>query len=283
MQTRGPSIHERIVMPPGMDGAILVHRWRGHLHPRHRHDCLEFNLGLQGTGVNDIGLRRYPIGPGVLTWLFPGQDHQLVEQSRDFSMWVVSFTPRMVERWCLRDAALLAEQDPPGHHSRRLADDDARDLAGILRTLRDLPGDSATLNAGLGFLLRAAWAMYRRAPELPGTSTLHPAVAEAARLISSQPGLAGEELAARTGLSRSRLSRLFHQQLGETIQARRERVRIEAFIGRHRQERSPRRRSLLSDALAAGFGSYAQFHRAFRRIMGTSPGVWSTSERHYGG
>jgi len=91
----------------------------------------------------------------------------------------------------------------------------------------------------------------------------------------------GDELAARVGLSRARLSRLFHRELGETLVGRRERLRVEAFL-RRREERPGA--DLLSDALAAGFGSYAQFHRSFRRITGVAPRDWAAGrgDGHYG-
>ncbi len=275
-----PGQMQEIPVPAGLDGSVFVHRWAGRVHPRHRHAVLEFNLGIRGVGVNELGRRRYPIGPGVLTWLFPGQEHQLVEQSPDFAMWVAVVRPEAVQRWCGPDLVMLGQDDPPGHHSRRLTDEDFNDLTGSLRILHGIQGDPVSANAGLGFLLRTAWSMYQRAPELPGEGTVHTAVAEAARLIASQPGLNGEELAARVGLSRARLSLLFHQQMGETIVARRERVRIEAFLRRRRQARSG---SLLGEALFAGFGSYAQFHRAFRRVLGVNPRTWLAGERHYGG
>jgi AraC-like DNA-binding protein len=67
--------------------------------------------------------------------------------------------------------------------------------------------------------------------------------------------------------------------MGETIQARRERLRISAFVTRRQASHG----SLLIDALDAGFGSYAQFHRAFRRVMGVTPRSWLGNQRHYGG
>ncbi len=273
-----PCHQEDIRLPPGLEGTVFVYRPRDRLHPRHRHEVLEFNLGIQGAAVNDLGTRRYPIASGVLTWLFPGQGHQLVDQSADFAMWVVVLSPAAVARWSRPDLPLLRQTDPPGHHSRRLTDDDARDLAGHLRSLHGMLGDAAAANAGVGFLLRTAWAMFRRAPELPGDGSVHPAVVEAARLLAQQPVLTGEELAARSGLSRARLSRLFHQQIGETILARRERTRVESFLRRRQQARPG---TMLGDALAAGFGSYAQFHRAFRRIMGVTPSRWGKAEQHY--
>lgn len=66
-------------------------------------------------------------------------------------------------------------------------------------------------------------------------------------------------------LSPSRLSRLFHEQTGETIAAFRNRQRIARFHA------GDPRTTLLECALAAGFGSYAQFHRVYRAMVGGTP------------
>jgi AraC-like DNA-binding protein len=52
------------------------------------------------------------------------------------------------------------------------------------------------------------------------------------------------------------------------ITGSRNRVRLDRFIAMYGRGR---RRTMLDSALAAGFGSYAQFHRAFRRHMACSP------------
>jgi AraC-like DNA-binding protein len=36
---------------------------------------------------------------------------------------------------------------------------------------------------------------------------------------------------------------------------------------------------MLAAALEAGFGSYPQFHRIFRRVMGCSPGEYRYQEK----
>ena len=37
-------------------------------------------------------------------------------------------------------------------------------------------------------------------------------------------------------------------------------------------------RSLIHHALTAGFGSYPQFHRAFRTVTGRTPGAWAAEQ-----
>src|SRR5688572_33468561 len=64
----------------GLDGRVVRHRV-GDVRPRaHRHAELEVNLVVCGTASYLRGDRRYALTPGTLTWLFPGQNHVLVEE-----------------------------------------------------------------------------------------------------------------------------------------------------------------------------------------------------------
>jgi AraC-like DNA-binding protein len=77
-------------------------------------------------------------------------------------------------------------------------------------------------------------------------------------------------VADRSGLSESRLRHLFRDETGSSLTDYRNRQRLRRFM-----ESAPRsRRTLLDSALAAGFGSYAQFHRVFRRAVGVAPATW---------
>jgi AraC-like DNA-binding protein len=99
---------------------------------------------------------------------------------------------------------------------------------------------------------------------------VHPAVEKAARLIRHESNLLSlDELAARAGLSAHRLSRLFKQQTGVAMVDFRNRQRVEKYLQIYG---TGQRRTMLDAALEAGFGSYAQFHRVFKRVTGRSPG-----------
>lgn len=78
-----------------------------------------------------------------------------------------------------------------------------------------------------------------------------------------------DELARRSGLSTHRLSRLFKQQTGIALVDFRNRQRVERFLGIYG---TGQRLTMLQAAFEAGFGSYAQFHRVFKRVTGISPG-----------
>ncbi|GDY11130.1 hypothetical protein LBMAG53_00070 [Planctomycetota bacterium] len=277
MVARPRSTYDDLALPSGRDGWVATYRWTGKPYRRHRHDELELNLAVSGTAVYELDQRRYDLGPGSLIWLFPGQDHQLVSASADCTLWIAVFRSACVRRCAVGpEDQVLLQADPPGHHCRRLASDDARDLTHHLRAVRSVQHDAAALNLGLAFLVRAAWLMFRRAPVQAVADALHPAVAAAVRLIAERPERGGDELAARVGLSRTALSRLFHRELGETIVAYRQRLRVEAFLD---QPEGKPEGDLMKAALAAGFGSYAQFHRSVRRVTGVSPREWRAGHR----
>ena len=84
----------------------------------HRHAELELNLVVRGTASYLLGDRRYELTPRTLTWLFPGQDHVLVDESADHELWWAVFRPGLVSR--AAPPPLLGERDPVGEFSRRL-------------------------------------------------------------------------------------------------------------------------------------------------------------------
>jgi len=95
-----------------------------------------------------------------------------------------------------------------------------------------------------------------------------PAVVRAAQLLAKDPTLTSRELGAKLRLSASRMARLFKAEMGMSLVEYRNRLRLERFFTLL-DERSE---NLLEAALHAGFGSYAQFHRVFLALRGTTPG-----------
>jgi AraC-like DNA-binding protein len=77
-----------------------------------------------------------------------------------------------------------------------------------------------------------------------------------------------ETLARMCGASSSWLSRLFRQQMGVSLVDFRNRHRIERFFELYRQKPQ---QNIMDLASVAGFGSYAQFHRVFRKTLGFRP------------
>jgi AraC-like DNA-binding protein len=263
-------MREILDLPWDWDGSLWHYRNLGRTHAMHHHAELEFNLVTQGAGRYLLANRQYHIRRGDLLWLFPAQEHVLIEQTLDFEMWIGVFKPKAVRRISADPGArALGEGDPAGEFCRRLSQRAHARLDALFAEVaatRERPG---LFNAGLGYALFSAWQEFERSADVP-VSDVHPAVERAARLIHSEPSTPSlDELAKRAGLSAARLSRLFKQQTGVALVDFRNRQRVERFLKLYG---TGQRLTMLEAALEAGFGSYPQFHRVFKRLIGCSPG-----------
>ena len=68
-------------------------------------------------------------------------------------------------------------------------------------------------------------------------------------------------------MSLGRLARVFKAEMGMSLVEYRNRLRLDRFTALL----DTGHRNLLEAALAAGFGSYAQFHRVFRALRHVTP------------
>ncbi len=251
----------------------------------HRHPEIEANLVLSGRASYLIGGRRVDLVRDALIWLWPSQPHLLVDQSPDFSMWIMVWRPSLIRRAAGRDAeaqALRRGCDGTPSKStlmpRQLPEEDTLRLIDLMQRLADPnlpPGAEA---AGLGWLVRECWSAFHDAADRPTGTRLHPAVDQAARWLAEHAAEDGagdiDALADLCGLSRGRLSRLFTAQIGQTIVSYRQKCRLDIamrLIGRGGRDGTPGRMNLLEAALSAGFGSYSQFYRAHVRHRGVPP------------
>jgi AraC-like DNA-binding protein len=152
-------------------------------------------------------------------------------------------------------------------YSRRLAEGDAAWLHRILSSAVEA-ATAAEQNAGLEFALAQAWRLYVTA-EHSLLQEVHPAVERAALRIRDDTALESvDDVAAAVGLSPSRLGRVFKAQMGVSLLDYRNQLRLERFLHLHG---ACARRSVTQSLFEAGFGSQAQFYRAFRAAFGTSP------------
>ncbi len=259
----------------------------------HRHVELELNLVVGGEIRYVVEDRSYHFPSGTLLWLFPGQVHQLVDRSPDAAYYVSVFRPSEVKKVGADSRyAGLSGDFPPQKGVLHL-----RPPAGAFELLRQMmaelcaggmdadvlnreagfgltPGfhfehsDPAGLNAGLQHLLMCSWRIGEGNTPRDAVPSLHPGVRRALEQIrTSDPPPRLEELAPRCGVSASTLSRLFRAQMGIPLNRYRNSVMLSRFM-EHMARGKP---TILESVHAAGFGSYAQFHRVFRQAYGQSP------------
>jgi len=252
-----------------------VHRHGGPpMHRAHRHDELEANLVLLGWVEYLIGDRRVRFPRQAVGWLLPHQTHRLIQSSPDVQMWIVVFTPALVTELDRDDAG------PPRRWLREDADagqirvvgEDIGDLARLCAALSDPAVPATRHRLGLAWLLSECWRAFSRSPGAAAGIRLHPAVQAAAQWLHDHAAEAAADdlpaLARRCGISRPWLSRLFYEQLGESLTDYRNRQRFYRFRD---LIAAPDVGSLTAAALAAGFGSYTQCFRIVRQHTGLSP------------
>ena len=263
-------MRQQLKLPPGLEGNLWHYRHSGGANAMHHHAELEFNLVTRGSGLYLLANRKYQIRRGDLLWLFPAQEHVLIEQSEDFEMWIGVARPKTVRRIATdAGAKILQRANPAGEYCRRLPQPALERLESLIADIAALQTHPGLFNAGLSFALLAAWHQFERAADVP-VHDVHPAVERAARLIRDKSNTLGlNELARLAGLSAPRLSRLFKQQTGVALVDFRNRQRVEKFMVLYG---TGQRLTMLDAALEAGFGSYPQFHRVFKRVIGRSPG-----------
>jgi transcriptional regulator GlxA family with amidase domain len=86
-------------------------------------------------------------------------------------------------------------------------------------------------------------------------------------MLAKDPAMGGKQIAGKLDISLSRLARVFKAEMGMSLVEYRNRLRLDRFAVLLDRGRT----NLLEAAVAAGFGSYAQFHRVFRALHHMTP------------
>lgn len=260
----------------------------------HRHVELELNVVVRGTITYVVGDRRFTFGQRTLLWMFPAQEHQLVDRSGDAQYYVAVFKPELISKAAsgagyegLRcenpeiGGVLNSMLDPATFdHIRRtmeltVADGLHPDVLnreagfGVGSDFSFEHGDPDALNAALRHLLLLCWRCQRGRLTPDGAVVLHPAVRQALVLLGE--GAWDDDLASladRCGVSDAYLSRVFARQVGVPLNRYRNSVRLGRFLDLRRAGDG---RTLTELAYEAGFGSYAQFFKVYRQAYGEGP------------
>lgn len=260
----------------------------------HHHIELELNLVVRGSITYVVNGLRFTFPARTLLWLFPEQEHQLVDRTNDAQYYVVVFKPSLIARSCrtARYEGLKRGKGPEAGVLHTLIEPDSFDL--IRRTMDSLMqgaldanvlnreagfgvnpyfsfqhGDPDGLNAGLHHLLLLCWRSQRTGKVLGDPVVLHPSVYRALMLLSednSDQSL--KHLAKACGVSETYLSRTFHRQIGVSLSRYRNTLRLSRFWEHYRQSEQ---KTIVEGMYAAGFGSYAQFYKVFQEAYGRGP------------
>jgi len=236
------------------------------LRDPHHHEDLELNLVFSGTVTYVVDSVAYQLTKGSCLWLFPEQEHKLVDAGGELLLVVCVFKREMVAH--VADSSWahpLAGQQAPTIFCRRLSPVNLAVLRTLAEDLVKMQENHELFEAGVRWLMLSAWKRFIDAEVITGAEC-HRVVEQTMDIFREKPLMPLDDICARLRVSRSHLSRLFHQQTGLTLPAFRNRVRLEAFFSLYHHHSN-----LLGCALEAGFGSYAQFYRVFKEHTGLAP------------
>jgi AraC-like DNA-binding protein len=270
--------YQPLSVPSQVNGRVHFEKfsnplWR-QLIFRHAHRYLEAHLVVRGRAVVVAGNQRVDLPAGSLLWIPPTLEHLTLEAPPTLRRWCLSLRIGAVRQTLAPEEAALLLSKRSGVQCGHLARVELHDLARIFSDVAQQYGHGTSVNnAGLAYALARAVLAFREAEPSGDPVALHPAVARALSLMSDDGlALSRDELAARCRVSATHLSRLFVRELGQSLRDVRSRKRLARFQQLMATEACD---SLTEAALEAGFGSYSQFHRVFRRLTGRSPSQWN--------
>ena len=263
-------MRETIINDTKVRAAVWLHKFSGQSHRPHNHDELEVNLVTQGYATYLVDDQVFELFEGTLIWLYPEQTHVLFGQSKDFEMLILVIRPEELQNICQSsDTIHLLQARPTNPFCKRLAPPSARIHVEFCHRLLLLKDARDLLNAGLAYAVLLLWKAFQDADRILPINRLSPIVQKAAQTISEDLDYESLALMAkRLGVSPTRLGVIFRKQIGITM--------VE-FKNQHRINRSltmmsaEPERTLLSIALDCGFGSYTQFYRVFKSLLGVGP------------
>lgn len=208
-----------------------------------------------GCGAFGFGGQTIDVAAGDLLCWTPGQDHELLDASDDFDLFVIGLRPDFSERVLGADVS-IAQRGPV---FLRLAGEQVAALtSGCMLPVS--ASDTVAKENIVGDLWRLAHS-FREARTVG-----HALTRRSVRFVNECPEISRDEIANRSHASPSEISRHFHRDMGLPLSAYRARVRLLRFI-----DLVDAGNPLLQAALAAGFGSYSQCHRVFHATLGCTP------------
>lgn len=228
-------------------------------------------LVVEGGRAITVGGSVLRLREGMLCMIFPGQQHQTVFSSADLRGWRAVAAPELIELISRVPGAPVFR--PPGTATLPLV---ARVIAADLRWLYErftelsaLPVGSTEFQVGLSYVLLRGWRLCV-ASAIAGAPA-SALVLRAVQLLEDSPGRlpwSVTALARTLGISPGQLQRRFRAETGQTVT----RYRLAGQLARYLDLSDDDHDLSITDAAyAAGFGSYAQFHRIFVRYMDVSP------------
>ena len=235
----------------------------------HMHGFFELELILEGNGVHRINTQSYPLAPGEIYLIRPGDVHQYVFGEEPILICCVQFDASVILPSLVSEASLA---DTPLQCN---AGEDRDALAGVLQIVaaqEDSTGEYARglLRSQIEILTRY---ILHHVPH--GTLNCSPLVREALSYISIHyyKKLTLAMLARQLSVSPEHLGREFKAEIGCGVPEYVNRFRLHIAVNLMRSTRC----TLRQIAAESGYTSYRHFAREFGGYYGISPAAFRDS------
>lgn len=252
-------------------GSITRHEAPEEIFPPHHHEHLEINLVEKGQAKYNVNNRIYSLEAHCLVFLFPAQEHVLYDRSPDFKMWNITVRQSFLNTLCKsRFLMPLKARDTEEYFCRQMHPATSRLyeklLPDIAEQQKNHPG---IFRLGLAYLVASLWKDFHENTTPVTHRPVTPHVQKVVYLLSH----AEEQeslyiLSKKLNIGPSQVSRMFKKEMGISITEFRNRTKLDRFV--NLMSKNPNH-DLLTLAMDAGFGSYTQFFRIFRKEMGMTP------------
>lgn len=229
----------------------------GGRRPRHFHAEPELNLVVSGWAEFGVGERTVRVSKGEIVGFPAGQDHVLLETSADVFLFALGVTPMLASEVVFGQSG---ETALPLY--LRL---NASELGGLTRRAEQVVERAGVEQPCAELWEQVHW-LGRKSPN-GRSGPMHVLTKRALSVLSDAPESSLETVARGVKTCGSEVSRYFHRDVGMTFVHYRSRMRLLRFIALAEEGRG----NLTAAAIAAGFGSYSQCHRAFQSELGCSP------------
>ncbi len=300
--TFSSKMYEKLQISEELGGMVFNFRpkFKDFMSQAHQHPELELNFVTSGEAVYYFSDVKYTMRPGSMVWILPNQNHRLSQWSDDFSMDIVAFTPNSLLSIDINSPeyeALIQNPSDKGVYCRVINHSVSQTISQIFKSLytgnlhndgvenqapvyaRKVFGRSENeiykhtkprvLNAGLAFLLTYCWDAFQSHGSDSDSKRIHAAVCKSIQFIQDNEACSHtvSSLAKACGLSESRFSRVFKENIGMSVPAYKNRVKLDHFLKLWQSNDM----TLTEACYAANFGSYAQFHKVFKEQFKVSP------------
>lgn len=249
----------------------------------HEHDFYEISCVLEGKGTMMVGGRRYELVPGDVVIFNQHEVHGWQVRAQDLRLFVLTFKSQLIfDKVSLFDYEYLKFFEESGSHFINKIDKEEPYAKKIYLVLEDIYNEWLHDEIGRrmmmkSYVLRILTMLTRHYKNTPKSAEYSneknkhmERLASVLDYISNHYGekITLEQAASKAYMSTTYFSGFFKRTMGETFSEYLIRLRVYKAY----EMLKSRKMTAVDVAEACGFNNMSNFYRAYKKVMGTTPG-----------